>query len=95
MDHETIDGMKVTVDGLDSFVMPKMAPCARCGKSHENLPFKRLLVATETRWPISHFSVCPETLQPVLLAIGVEPAKLKPRSIVERMKRAILRTKGA
>jgi len=35
MDHETIDGMKVTVDGLDSFVMPKMAPMGNVAPGDE------------------------------------------------------------
>jgi len=48
----------------DSFVIP-LANCARCGRNHERVEFRKFLVPC-LAW--THWGFCPNTGEPVLLA---------------------------
>lgn len=49
---------------LTTYTHPRIVNCARCGRNHKNLVFKRLTRSQE-EW--SHWALCPRNKQPIML----------------------------
>lgn len=72
----------VHLDPSQTAVMVTVHRCARCGMTHENLgftKFKRPVTLSDTV-TYTHFSLCPTTLEPVLMrfsSISIEDDRCK------------------
>ena len=49
---------------LNTHTQSKLKKCARCGRNHKNLVFKRL---TRSQGEWTHWAMCPRNKQPIML----------------------------
>lgn len=57
------------VPGFPKYLRTDIKNCARCGGIHDNLPFIKL-IRSQNEW--THWSPCPNTHQPIMMAIEKE-----------------------
>lgn len=62
---------------FDETVTTTLVHCARCGGHHDNLPFKiftrPVMEHADIRPAYTHWAMCPESKQPILLKVLPEP----------------------